>query len=261
MANLHVPDYLILPYGRAVKSDLQKIALSAVSADGLYFSTDVPVIFINKANRRPMCLGDFDRHFRGWPDSSYHDDSDQTILDHMFTIIKSHNPNMTPSEEEFLNLYFTTLKALSSNAHRDEGAHEAARNLGIPFDWLYRPKSSISPNDIWRALLPIPELQLYVQDPLAETKSYQPDNNFRVDYGFWNGEKLIAVEIDGAEPAGYARDIRRDRLLRRAGVDVIHITNFEIAKHKARALIELLPRQFFGLDWSYEGQKPDIIPF
>jgi hypothetical protein len=61
--NLHVPDYLILPYGREVKSDLQKIALSAVSADGLYFSTDVPVIFINKANRRPMCLGDFDRHY------------------------------------------------------------------------------------------------------------------------------------------------------------------------------------------------------
>jgi hypothetical protein len=252
MSNLHVPDYLILPYGRAVKSDLQKIALSAVSADGLYFSTDVPVIFINKAKRKPMCLGDFDRHILDWPDSSKFDDSDQTILDHMCTIIKSHNPKMTQSEEEFLNLYFATLKALASHAHGEEGASEAASNLGLPFNWLH-PKCS--KNDIWRALLPIPELQLYVQDPLAETKSYQPDNNFRVDYGFWNGEKLIAVEIDGAEPAGYARDIRRDRLLRRAGVDVIHITNFEIAKHKARALIELLPRQFFGLDWSYEGHR------
>ncbi len=253
MSNLHVPDYLILPYGRAVKSDLQKIALSAVSADGLYFSTDVPVIFIDKAKRKPMCLGDFDRlYFREWPDSSKGDDSDQTILDHMCTIIKSHNPNMTQSEEEFLNLYFATLKALVSHAHGEEGAWKAAVDLGIPYNWLDR---KCSKNDIWRALQPIPELQLYVQDPLAETKSYQPDNNFRVDYGFWNGEKLIAVEIDGAEPAGYARDIRRDRLLRRAGVDVIHITNFEIAKHKARALIELLPRQFFGLDWSYEGYR------
>jgi hypothetical protein len=51
----------------------------------------------------------------------------------------------------------------------------------------------------------------------------------------------------------------RDRLLRRAGVDVIHITNFELAKHKARALVELLPRQFFGLDWNYEGEQP--VPF
>jgi hypothetical protein len=259
MSILHVPDYLILPYGRAVKSDLQKISLSAVSADGLYFSTDIPVIFINKANRKPMCLGNFEKHFRDWPTTSHYDDSDQIILDQMCTIIKSHNPNMTQSEEEFLNLYFATLKALASHAHDEEGSLEAARSLGCPFDWLYPRRSK---NDTWRALLPIPELQLYVQDPLAETKSYQPDNNFRADYGFWNGEKLIVVEIDGAEPAGYARDIRRDRLLRRAGVDVIHIMNFEIAKHKARALIELLPREFFGFDWNYQGERPLFdIPF
>jgi hypothetical protein len=256
MSNLHVPDYLILPYGRAVKSDLQKITLSAVSAAGLYFSTDVPVIFINKAKRQPMSLGDFEDHIESLP-TDLLDADDVAILDHMCTIIKSHNPNMTQSEEEFLNLYFAALKALASHAQGDKGALVAARNLGLPFDWLHPTRSK---NDIWRALLPIPELQLYVQDPLAETKSYHPDNNFRVDYGFWNGEKLIAVEIDGAEPAGYARDIRRDRLLRRAGVDVIHIMNLEIAKHKTRALIELLPRQFFGHDWSYEGWRP-VIPF
>ncbi|KRR21386.1 hypothetical protein CQ14_06975 [Bradyrhizobium lablabi] len=258
MSILHVPDYLILPYGRAVKSDLQRIALSAVSADGLYFSTDVPVIFINKAKRRPICLGDFDMHVREWPNTAKYDDNDQTMLGHMCSVLKSLNPNMTTSEEQFLDLYFATLKALSSYASDEDGSFHVTRDLEIPFDWLHpRPKK----NDIWRALLPIPELQLYVQDPLAETKSYQPDNNFRVDYGFWNGEQLIAVEIDGAEPAGYARDIRRDRLLRRAGVDVIHILNLEIAKHGARALIELLPRNFFGFDWSYEGFPPDILPF
>lgn len=257
MANLHVPDFLILPYGRAVKSDLQKIALSAVSADGLYFSTDVPVIFINKAKRRPICLGDFAEHFKEWPDSHF-DDTEQTILTNMCGVLKSLNPNMTQAEEDFLNLYFTALKTLAAYANGEEGAFSAAYDLGFPPNWLH-PK--LSRKDIWRALLPIPELQLYVQDPLATTKSYQPDNNFRVDYGFWNGEQLIAVEIDGAEPEGYARDIRRDRLLRRAGVDVIHILNIEIARHKARALIQLLPRSFFGFDWDYEGQPPDILPF
>jgi len=44
----------------------------------------------------------------------------------------------------------------------------------------------------------------------------------------WTGNRLIAIEIDGNEPGGYARDIRRDRLLRRADVDVIHILNTEI---------------------------------
>jgi hypothetical protein len=109
------------------------------------------------------------------------------------------------------------------------------------------------------ALLPIPELQLYVNDPLSP--SYEPHNNFRVDYGFWNGRQLIAVEIDGAEPEGYAKDVRRDRLLRRAGVDVVHILNVEVAKHKGRALDRLLPRQMFGYDWDYAGQRPEIIPF
>ncbi|SRR5258708_18216389 len=183
---IHVPDYLILPFGQAVKSDLQKIGLSAVSADGLYFSTSVPVIFIRKSEKRPMCLADFELYFGHFPDSCYSDqdrEADQLMLDHIHTTLKSHNPSMTKSEEMFLDLYFG------------------------------------------------------------------------------NGENLIAVEIDGAEPAGYARDIRRDRLLRRAGVDVVHILNLEIAKHKADALVKLLPRQFFGFDWNYEGERPMIIPF
>ena len=41
-------------------------------------------------------------------------------------------------------------------------------------------------------------MQLYVQDQLARVASYEPKNNFRFDYGFWDGERLIAIEIDGA---------------------------------------------------------------
>jgi very-short-patch-repair endonuclease len=101
---------------------------------------------------------------------------------------------------------------------------------------------------------------------LASVESYEPKNNFRVDFGFWDGQQLIAVEIDGAEPEGYAKDIRRDRLLRRAGVDVIHILNLELERHKGRALDELLPAKFFGHGWNFEGFKPhfdldDGIPF
>jgi hypothetical protein len=65
-----------------VKSDLQKIALSAASSDGLYFSTEVPVIFINKAKRKPICLGDFEDHIDTLP-TDLHDADDQAILDHM----------------------------------------------------------------------------------------------------------------------------------------------------------------------------------
>ena len=196
----------------------------------------------------------FQQHFGVLPHSLYEAD-EQAILDHMCTVLKSLNPNMTPSEEQFLDLYFGTLKVAASAT---PDGWQACEQLGLPALGI-RPYKS--PNDLWRALLPIPELQLYVQDPLAETKTYQPDNKFRVDYGFWDGQQLIAIEIDGAEPEGYAKDIRRDRLLRRAGVDVIHIMNLEIARHKAGALWHLLPRKFFGFDWSYEGERPEIIPF
>ena len=169
---------------------------------------------------------------------------------------------MTKSEEMFLDLYFGTLTGLLHHAKRNYTSFaDALKQVGMDFWLLDDDFDYKSPNDLWRALLPIPELQLYVQDPLVEEVSFQPDNNFRVDYGFWNGEKLIAVEIDGAEPAGYAREIRRDRLLRRAGVDVIHITNWEIQKHRGLALVRLLPPQFFGLGWSHEGERPNILPF
>jgi hypothetical protein len=168
MSNLHVPDYLILPYGRAVKSDLQKIALSAVSADGLYFSTDVPVIFINKAKRKPMCLGDFQEHIENLPTDLY-DADDLAILDRMCSTLKSLNPDMTKWEEQFLDLYFETLKVLAAVANNQNWLPRS-RQLEIPTDFLFFPRYSTS--DLWRALLPIPELQLYVQDPLAEAKSY-----------------------------------------------------------------------------------------
>jgi hypothetical protein len=113
---------------------------------------------------------------------------------------------------------------------------------------------------VYSAFLPIPEMQIYVADPLGDDLGYEPNNNFRVDYGFWNGQELIAIEIDGAEPAGYARDLRRDRMLRRAGVDVVHILNMELEKHRGRALTQLLPYVFWG-DRTAKADDAFIIPF
>jgi very-short-patch-repair endonuclease len=88
-------------------------------------------------------------------------------------------------------------------------------------------------------------MQIYVHDPLEDDWSgrFEPSNNFRVDFGFWTGTNLIAVEIDGNEPDGYARDIRRDRLLRRANVDVVHILNTEIDRHGKKVIRHVLPER------------------
>jgi hypothetical protein len=111
----------------------------------------------------------------------------------------------------------------------------------------------------YNALLPIPQMQLYVHDVLDFGRwSFEPNNNFRVDFGFWSGTKLVAVEIDGNEPEGYARDIRRDRLLRRADVDVVHILNTEIDKHGMQLMVPLLPDSI-RFDWT-EAPVPERPP-
>ena len=86
----------------------------------------------------------------------------------------------------------------------------------------------------------------------------EPTNNFRVDFGFWTGTQLIAVEIDGKEPEGYERDVRRDRLLRRAEVDVVHILNTEIERHGIKVISELLPKPI-TFDWLM--QPTPNVPF
>ncbi len=256
---LYIPGYLVLPFGRAVKSDLQKIVLSSVSPDGVYLSTDISVITICKAAQKPLCLGDFERQFGKLPSDVPYDD-DVAILQYMCTTLKSHNPNMTSCEELFLDLYFGILTALHVDACDPNWVRlrDACERIGIDGVSIKRYKT---PNDVWRALLPIPELQLYVRDPLAEARSSQPDINLRVDYGFWDGAQLHAVEIDGADPDGYARDIRRDRLLRNERVNLIHILNMELKAHEGRMLQKWLPPAFLGHGWNYEGERPFEIPF
>jgi hypothetical protein len=178
----------------------------------------------------------------------------------MCATLKSHNPKPTSYQEMFLDLYFEILKtSLLDEPKSFDECMEACSRIGLKWADLKQYKTR---NDVWRALLPIPEMQIYVHDPLGTNNAAPPDCNFRFDYGFWDGNQLIAVEIDGADPAGYARDIRRDRLLRRAGIEPIHFLNFELAQHRGRALQELLPSKFFGHGWDFEGERPTAdIPF
>ena len=151
-------------------------------------------------------------------------------MDFICKLIEKSMPLYTTTnyETRFLRLYFGYLKSL----------------LTLDFNKVDNPVL------LFNALLPIPQMQLYVHDPLKDEWSgaIEPSNNFRVDFGFWTGTRLIAIEIDGNEPSGYARDIRRDRLLRDAEVDVIHILNTEIEKHAERVIYMLLPDEI-TYDW------------
>jgi len=167
-------------------------------------------------------------------DSSPKGDDVTATLDFMHQTIGQHMPTETTTRHEaaFLKHYFEFVK-------------------DHPF--IKKPFAR------YNALLPIPQMQLYVHDTLDFGRwSFEPNNNFRVDFGFWTGTKLIAVEMDGNNPEGYAGDVRRDRLLRRADVDVIHILNTEIEKHGRDLMVPLLP-QSIVFDWT-EAPVPEGPP-
>ena len=232
--SIEITDHLILPFGRARKDDLERIKLSAVAANGIYLTTDVPCVYINVAKKEPLTISDF-YTVLGGSDPEPDGGDLPAALDFIHGRVLKHMPGETTTryERTFLDLYFGWLKG--------------------------RLKRLREPYTLYNALLPIPQMQLYVHDPLEDDDifAFEPSNNFRVDFGFWTGANLVAVEIDGNEPAGYARDLRRDRLLRRANVDVVHILNTEIDRHEQKVVWSLLPRAILD-EW--ERMKPPSLP-
>ena len=71
----------------------------------------------------------------------------------------------------------------------------------------------------------------------------------------------LSQKIDGTEPEGYAADVRRDRLLRRAGIDVIHILNSEIMQHGVDIIGALMPRMILPGPPGGRGFAPFSVPF
>lgn len=120
--------------------------------------------------------------------------------------------------------------------------------------WTARAKA------VCDALMPIPQAWFYCHDPL-QPHTFIPENAFRVDFAFWAGDKFYAVEIDGSEPEGYAADVRRDRLLRRAGIDVIHVLNSEIMQHGVEIIEALLPDSIIPGPAGGSGYVPLSFPF
>jgi hypothetical protein len=226
---LHIPGHLLIPFGtkredgKKIK-DLSHIRLTSVSTGGVYFDSSLPVLHIDKSKEEPVDFAFAERLF-GQADigSDDHANCCLWIKKKLFDVYESQGRY----EKMFLELYFDdAVSRLATGKNRWEKFETDLQ--------------------IYRVLLPIPEAQIYVVDPLNDPYGHYPQNNFRMDFVFWNGKRLVAVEIDGSEPEGYARDVRRDRLLRRAGIEVVHILNPELEKHGNRALQILLPRDILG---------------
>jgi len=259
---LHIPDHLIVPFGSAKRYQNDRIRMVSVGARGVYFKTDLPVIYINKRMQGRLQLCDIGDHMpRTETDFLTVTKVGEALdlLDLCEEKIKEFQPSPTRFERDFITLFFDLVKDLFSiDLLRYNGDTDIDDLSPLWKQRIYR---------IFNVLLPIPEMQIYVHDPLTSEMNFEPDNNFRVDFGFWNGRNIIAVEIDGMPPPDkfkqeYIRDKQRDRMLRRANIDLVHILNNELDRFGKQAINALLPREIFKIEEKTVEKLPfDPIPF
>lgn len=103
-------------------------------------------------------------------------------------------------------------------------------------------------------------------DPfVSKFSSFVPERMVKVDFAFWTGTDIVAVEIDGSSHIGSQNHVTKDRLLQRAGVNVIHILNDELLKHHDKVITKLMPpeisKYWVGNEDSLHLNPLDIIPF
>jgi len=150
---VNIGGHLVLPFGTATKADISRIRLTCVEATGIHLESDAPVVYINKNDDKPLILASFDDVFAVNPtafDGDRLNKDERYGLDFICGKIKEHNPNMAKYEELFANLYFQCI----ADRHLSERP------------WLTKRAQG----SVYSALLPIPEMQIYVADPLDYTR-------------------------------------------------------------------------------------------
>jgi hypothetical protein len=130
--------------------------------------------------------------------------------------------------------------------HREE----LTRSLA-PFGDLYR-------FDEWTfsALRPLPRAHLWIP-------KFDGGRMFRVDFAFWTGAEIVAIELRGSETETKS-DARREEILTQNGVRVVQISHDLLTEARARDYAARLPAEFHRF-WETEPLpsgpfRPDTMP-
>ncbi len=226
-------NHLIVPFA-CPKWEIDSIRITGVSTDATFFESETPCVYIARKSKEPLRLQSFPDV---WPFSfTAAQTSDwRAALDVMENHIHEFGSIGTREEHQFLTAYFHYLRDVT-NGVVDRLQYAVVRDRFPRQD----------PDWVFDALLPLPQAHLYVVDPLEEVEyeryAASPKNMFKVDFVFWTGEKLVAIEIDGGSHIGSEKHIRKDRMLQRAGVQVIHILNSEIQENPRTVMERLMPK-------------------
>jgi hypothetical protein len=225
-----VGGHLLIPFG-VERWRIEDVKVSGVSTDATYFESSAPLCHIDMSTAVGLRLYQVDDVL---PNEGAYPlaNSVEANLEAVQTTIVQACQFDADSERLFLNLYFKYLLA-------------KAMPQGDRFlvqQYRQSPPAS-DPKWAYEALLPLPQAHLYLRDPLSRVYSFSPERMYKVDFAFWTGKRLVAVEIDGKSHIGSTHHIVKDRLLQSANVQVIHIMNEELLHHGEAVIQKLLPRE------------------
>ena len=249
---LCLTEQLIIPFG-VRKWEINNINITQVSPDGTYLEGSIPFAYIDKRENRPLQIADFwdivpDNFLSEFTRISPFFDTDQynelsrkgiMEFERRFEIIRDYLKYRcetgSPYEKMFLDMYFDYWGRTTW-----ESSELSIEHLSV----------QICP------LLPLPQAHLYLEDGLTGQICMQ-----KVDFAFWTGNKIIAIEID-SDRKPLPDVVRRDRRYRESGVEVVHILNSEIADLMASRM-DLLPEELKSLKfvWKLPSRSPYIDGF
>lgn len=252
LVQIKIPNQLLVPFG-GPKWSIERISVVGVSTTGTYIQSDTPLAYIDRSQQVALRLRNFTDVMPGdWPVLMEAKDALAFVQRHF----REKCEVATDYERKFLDLYFDFVRKRVEPPTYVSRSGKDRKDWGAPYD-----------NDDWvfEALMPLPQAHLYQSNPLDDQFSFAPSRMMKVDFAFWTGTRLVAVEIDGGSHIGSESHIEKDRLLQRSGVHVVHILNSEISKHGIKVVERLLPPEMTGFWKTAEKQwrsNPfDDIPF
>jgi len=226
---LDINDLLLIPYGSASWS-IDQLAVKRISLTGFALDSAAPIIAIDRRRREALRLSHNPYPFSEPPDPSRLVTREER-LDFLRDHLKSLCGLWNRLPLVFLDAYFRRiLGCLEEN-------RAALDAMALPLGGLFDYRDWC-----FAALRPLPQAQLYAPEA-GETSGFEPAALVRVDFAFWTGEKLLAVELVGS--ATPTRQRREELVrLRRHAVEVVELAGAALQGEGEAALAACLPASF-----------------
>lgn len=224
-------DHLIIPFG-CPQWDIEKLKVVGVSAGATYLESQCPCVHIYRPDQKPLRLNSIGDVFPESVDSLILIDDPKEAFYYIRNYLKVKGNLQTESEHRFLDLYF---KKVDEQVTPGENNREVdPKELPIPvnrYEWCFY------------ALMPLPQAHIGVLDALAGDFASSGPKAIKVDFAFWTGKRLVAVDILYRENYFRSKEgFHKERLLQNAGVRFIRIPEEKLLRCEAEHLADLLPR-------------------